>query len=247
KNIKVKKSKNEQKLPRNEETSTRVRFEANIESRIKTVVEKSQESKEKDKGKMTIIPFEEDAKMLTHVTNFQDSPDDEEDTRSSQEYMNDLEEEYQASTLLAKYKRFFKKGTQRFSSAKATNQTECHKCGKKGYFARDCWSKRSVPSYQLPFQSKLLHLSEHKPKLRHTKYFETKYNKVKAKLAFLSSSTSAPSPSSGKNKGLIAESYDWDEEEVSYNKNEVTKVKALMALTDEERIYVGKESARNDE
>ncbi|GJR93253.1 hypothetical protein Tco_0265427 [Tanacetum coccineum] len=50
KDIKVKKSKNEQKPTRNEETSTRERFEANIESQIKTVVEKSQESKEKDKG-----------------------------------------------------------------------------------------------------------------------------------------------------------------------------------------------------
>ncbi|GJX76745.1 zinc finger, CCHC-type containing protein [Tanacetum coccineum] len=50
----------------------------------------------------------------------------------SHEYLNDLEEEYQARALLAKSKRFFKKGTQRFSSAKATDQTECHKCGKKG-------------------------------------------------------------------------------------------------------------------
>nr|GEV17447.1 retrovirus-related Pol polyprotein from transposon TNT 1-94 [Tanacetum cinerariifolium] len=56
--------------------------------------------------------------------------DDEEDT-SSHEYLNDLEEEYQARALLAKSKRFFKKGTQRFSSVKATDQTECHKCGKK--------------------------------------------------------------------------------------------------------------------
>ncbi|GJX67665.1 hypothetical protein Tco_0303392 [Tanacetum coccineum] len=38
KDIKVKKSKNEQKPTRNEETSTRERFEANIKSRIKTVV-----------------------------------------------------------------------------------------------------------------------------------------------------------------------------------------------------------------
>nr|GEV47386.1 hypothetical protein [Tanacetum cinerariifolium] len=38
-----------------------------------------------------------------------DSPDDEEDTRSSHEYLNDLEEEYQARVLLAKSKRFFKK------------------------------------------------------------------------------------------------------------------------------------------
>ncbi|GJU56964.1 hypothetical protein Tco_1234730 [Tanacetum coccineum] len=67
------------------------------------------------------------------------SPDDEEDTRSSQEYMDSLEEEYQARALLAKSKRFFKKGTQRFSSAKATDQTECHKCDRMGYFARDCY------------------------------------------------------------------------------------------------------------
>ncbi|GJU43119.1 retrovirus-related pol polyprotein from transposon TNT 1-94, partial [Tanacetum coccineum] len=86
---------------------------------------------------------------------FQDSPDDEEDTRISHEYLNDLEEEYQAKALLAKSKRFFKKGTQRFSSAKATDQTKCHKCGKK-----------------------------------------------------------APSLFSNKNEGLIAVSYDWDEEEV---------------------------------
>ncbi|GKE33738.1 hypothetical protein Tco_1453060, partial [Tanacetum coccineum] len=41
---------------------------------------------------------------------FQDSPDDEEDTRSSQEYMNDLEIEFHERGLLAKSKRFFKKG-----------------------------------------------------------------------------------------------------------------------------------------
>ncbi|GKA44033.1 retrovirus-related pol polyprotein from transposon TNT 1-94 [Tanacetum coccineum] len=167
------------------------------------------------------------------------SPDDEEDTRSSHEYLNDLEEKYQAKALLAKSKRFFKKGTQRFSSAKATDQTECHKYGKKGHFARDCWSKTSVPSYQSLFQPKLLFSSENKPEMRNTKDFEAKYNKVKAKLTLLSSSASAPSSFSSKNKGFTAESYDWDEKEVSSD-DEETKVKALMALTDEE-------SARNGE
>ncbi|GJU08520.1 hypothetical protein Tco_1124950 [Tanacetum coccineum] len=146
----------------------------------------------------------------------ENSPDHEEDTRSSQEYINDLEEEYQARALLAKSK-------------------------------RDCWSKTSVPSYQSPFQPKLLHSSEHKPELRHTKDFEAKYNKVKAKLALFSSSASAPSSSSDKYKGLIAETYDWDEEEVSSDDNEVTEVKALMALADEERVSVSKESVRNGE
>ncbi|GJY55144.1 hypothetical protein Tco_0446808 [Tanacetum coccineum] len=101
-------------------------------------------------GQLNAAPILED---------FQDSPDDEEDTRSTQEYMNDLEEEYQARALLAKSK---------------------------------------------------------------------------------SSSASAPSSSLGKNKGLIAKTYDWDEEEVSSDDNEVTEVKALMALGDEEIVYVGK-------
>nr|GEV23432.1 retrovirus-related Pol polyprotein from transposon TNT 1-94 [Tanacetum cinerariifolium] len=58
------------------------------------------------------------------------------------------------------------------------------------------------------------------------------------------SSASAPSSFSSKNKGLIAESRDWDEEEVSSD-DEETKVKALMTLTDKERIFVGKESVKN--
>ncbi|GJZ24435.1 hypothetical protein Tco_0561894 [Tanacetum coccineum] len=55
------------------------------------------------------------------------------------------------------------------------------------------------------------------------------------------------SVSSAKNKGLLAKTYDWDEDEVSSDDNEVTKVKALMPLTDEERVSVSKESARNSE
>nr|GEX90319.1 retrovirus-related Pol polyprotein from transposon TNT 1-94 [Tanacetum cinerariifolium] len=104
-------------------------------------------------GQLNAAPVLEDS---------QDSPDDEEDTRSSQEYMNDLKEEYQARALLAKSKRFFKTSTQRFRS-------------------------------------------------------------------------------------LIAESYDWDEEGVSYDDNEVLEVKALMDLVDKERGSVSKESARNGE
>nr|GEX64530.1 reverse transcriptase domain-containing protein [Tanacetum cinerariifolium] len=51
-------------------------------------------------GQLNVAPVLED---------FQDSPNDEEDIRSSYEYLNDIEEEYQARALLAKFKRFFKK------------------------------------------------------------------------------------------------------------------------------------------
>nr|GFB76937.1 hypothetical protein [Tanacetum cinerariifolium] len=126
----------------------------------------------------------------------------------------------------------------RFSSAKGTDQTECHKCGKKGHFARDYWSKTSVPSYQSPFQLELLLSSENKPEPRKTKDIEAKYHKVKSKLALLNSSALNLSSSSGKNKGLIAKTYDWDDEVVSSNENKVTEVKAIMVLTDEERVLV---------
>ncbi|GKA78243.1 retrovirus-related pol polyprotein from transposon TNT 1-94 [Tanacetum coccineum] len=48
-----------------------------------------------------------------------------------------------------------------------------------------------------------------------------------------------------KNKGLVAETFDWDEEEVS-DDEEVTQVKVLMALADDE-LVVGKNYARNGE
>ncbi|GJZ52924.1 hypothetical protein Tco_0607809 [Tanacetum coccineum] len=88
------------------------------------------------------------------VQDFQDSPDDKEDTRSSHKYLNDLEEEYQA---------------------------------------RDS-SKASIV----------------------------------------------------KNKGLIAEAYEWDEEEVSSDDNEIVEVKVLMELA-KDNDAVSKEGARNDE
>ncbi|GJX21673.1 retrovirus-related pol polyprotein from transposon TNT 1-94 [Tanacetum coccineum] len=166
----------------------------------------------KSKSLVSATPLSTAFILTSIVQDFQDSLDDEEDIRSSQEYLNDLEEEYQARALLAKSKRFFKKGTQRFSSTKATDQTEYHKCGKKGHFAKDCWSKVSVPSYQSPFEPKLL----------------------TSKAATV------------KNKGLIDEAYEWDEEEVSSDDNEIVEVKVLMSLA-EENDAISKEGARNGE
>ncbi|GJU60981.1 hypothetical protein Tco_1238747 [Tanacetum coccineum] len=155
---------------------------------------------EKKKSLVTATPLSTAFFSTSIVQDFQDSPDDEEDTRSSQEYLNDLEEEYQERALLAKSKRFFKKGSQ-------------------------------SPSQQ-------------KPELRPNKDFEIKYKKVKAKLAHLSSGTSSKS-SMLKNKGLVAEAYEWDKKYMSSDYNDMTKVKVLMALADDENVAVGKESARN--
>nr|GEV05751.1 hypothetical protein [Tanacetum cinerariifolium] len=88
--------------------------------------------------------------------------------------------------------------------------------------------------------------AEYKPELRLSKDFEAKYNKVKAKLALLSSSASASKSSMVKNKCLITEAYEWDKEEVSSDENEVVEVKVLMALAKENDV-VSKEGAKNSE
>nr|GEW36361.1 cysteine-rich receptor-like protein kinase [Tanacetum cinerariifolium] len=147
---------------------------------------------------------------------FQDSPDDDndDDIISSQECLNDMEEEFQERDLLTKSKRFFKKGSQRFSGAKAIDET--------------------YPSQQ-------------KPEPRLTKDFDSKYNKVKAKLAFLSYIASSSKSLTVKNKGIAVESYELDEEDMSSDDNEMTEVKVLMALVDVENVVVGKKSARSGE
>ncbi|GJZ51469.1 hypothetical protein Tco_0605984 [Tanacetum coccineum] len=194
-----------------------------------------------------------DLKLCYNTFKFkEDSPDDEDDTRSSQEYMNDLEIEFHKRAILAKSKRFFKKGTQRFSGAKATDQSECHKCERKCHFARDCFSKTSVPSYSSPFQnnsqSKFISSSQqHKPELRPNKDFEAKYNKIKAKLALLSSGASTSKSSLVRNQGLFVNAYKWDEEAVSSGDIEMVEVKVLMALANDESAVVGKESVKNGE
>ncbi|GKD13990.1 hypothetical protein Tco_1198397 [Tanacetum coccineum] len=147
------------------------------------------------------------------VQDFQDSPDDEEDMRSSQEYLNDLEDEFQERARIDKSIR-----------------------GPKGLVEQKQLMKLNATN-----------VGENKLELRPTKDFEAKYNKVKAKLALLSFGTSTSKSSMVKNKGLVAEAYAWDEEEVSLDDNEMVEVKVLMALANDENVAVGKESARNGE
>ncbi|GJU06417.1 hypothetical protein Tco_1122847 [Tanacetum coccineum] len=71
---------------------------------------------------------------------------------------------------------------------------------------------------------------------------------MKAKLALLEASpytSQSSKPFQSKNKGLVAETFDWDEEEVS-DDEEKTQVKVLMDLAADE-LSVGKNHARNGE
>ncbi|GJW97914.1 hypothetical protein Tco_0179722, partial [Tanacetum coccineum] len=67
---------------------------------------------EKSKSFVSATPLSTTFISTSIVQDSQDSPNDEEDTRSNHEYLNDLEKGYQARALLAKSKRFFKKCTQ---------------------------------------------------------------------------------------------------------------------------------------
>ncbi|GKA79192.1 hypothetical protein Tco_0785788 [Tanacetum coccineum] len=84
--------------------------------------------------------------------------------------------------------------------------------------------------------------------LANSKHYKAEYKKMKAKLALLEASPSSsqnPKTFQPKNKGLVAETFDWDEEEVS-DDEKVTQVKVLMDLADDE-LTVGKSHARNGE
>ncbi|GKD87636.1 hypothetical protein Tco_1358790, partial [Tanacetum coccineum] len=83
------------------------------------------------------------------IQNFQENSNDKVDERSSEEYLRDLDIEYQERALLANSKRFIKRRNN-FSGQKANENTECYKCGNKGQFARDCFSKTSEPSCKSP-------------------------------------------------------------------------------------------------
>ncbi|GKC36563.1 retrovirus-related pol polyprotein from transposon TNT 1-94 [Tanacetum coccineum] len=195
------------------------------------------------------------------IQDFQENSDDEVDERSSEEYLRDLDIEYHKRALLANSKRFIKRRNN-FSGQKANENTECYKCGNKGHFARDCFSKTSYKSpvnnyssvskgFQTKFTLKLIQSSSNSnnqadPKSQ--KDYKAEKKKMKAKLVLLEASPSSsqnPKTFQPKNKGLVAETFDWDEKEVS-DEEEVTQVKVLMALADDE-LTVGKSHARNGE
>ncbi|GJU58605.1 hypothetical protein Tco_1236371 [Tanacetum coccineum] len=95
-------------------------------------------------------------------------------------------------------------------------------------------------------QSSQKSISQTNPKIQ--KDYKAEYKKMKAKLTLLEanrSTSQTPKNFQPKNKGLVAETFDWDEEEV-LDDEEVTHVKVPMALADDE-LTIGKNHALNGE
>ncbi|GJU12303.1 hypothetical protein Tco_1134699 [Tanacetum coccineum] len=172
------------------------------------------------------------------IHDFQENSDDEVDERSSEEYLKDIDIEFHERALLANLKR---------------------------HFAKECFSKTSKPSYISPVTSYSSVLKGFQPKFtpkliqssqnsispadpKAPKDYKVEYKRLKAKIVLLEAnpaSSQNPNTFQLKNKGLVTETFDWDEEEVS-DDEDITQVKVLMALADDE-LTVGKNHARNGE
>ncbi|GJW37424.1 reverse transcriptase domain-containing protein [Tanacetum coccineum] len=154
-----------------------------------------------------LVNFSYAIALYIEILDFQEHSDDEVDERSSEEYLRDLDIEYHERALLANSKCFIKRRNN-FSGQKANENTECYKCGDKGYFARDRFSKTSKPSYKSPvnnyssvskgFQPKFTPIliqssfnSNNQVVPKFQKDYKAEYKKMKAKLSLLEASPSS--------------------------------------------------------
>ncbi|GKA33050.1 hypothetical protein Tco_0719417 [Tanacetum coccineum] len=153
--------------------------------------------------------------------------DVEEDQRTSNEFMADLSAKYHERALLANQKRFYKSSGKVGSARKPLDKSKetCFACGKLDHF------KKIVPQTKLPHHlthPQTIPLTNpnhtHHPSTKHL--FKTLKEKEKSE------------------KGLIAESFDWDDESVSSDDEGSTKIRAFMAIADDKPL-VGKANARS--
>ncbi|GJY78106.1 retrovirus-related pol polyprotein from transposon TNT 1-94 [Tanacetum coccineum] len=187
--------------------------------------------------------------------------DVEEDIRSSSDFIADLNIEYHERALLANQKRFYKRSGRVGSARKPMDKSNeiCFACGKKGHFQKECLSnktstqsyphsnKSSTPSYPPSTKSynkpkTLTHTSSQNSD-NHQKVYKGKYKGLKAEIVVLTKKIDAMSKGKSE-KGLVAESFDWDEESVSLEDEGTTKIKSFMAIAKEEPS-VGKADARS--
>ncbi|GKB69054.1 retrovirus-related pol polyprotein from transposon TNT 1-94, partial [Tanacetum coccineum] len=160
----------------------------------------------------------------------EDSDSDvEEDQRTNNEFIADLNAEYHERDLLANQKRFYKRSGRVGSARKPIDKTKetCFAYGKTGHFQKDCPSnKTSTPSYPSSNNS-FNKFKSYTPPINQTSSHNTgKIDKGKSK------------------KGLIAESFNWDEEYVFSEDEGTTRIRAFMAIAEDEPS-VGKADARS--
>ncbi|GJT64044.1 retrovirus-related pol polyprotein from transposon TNT 1-94 [Tanacetum coccineum] len=150
------------------------------------------------------------------------------------------------------------------SARKPLDKTKerCFACGKLGHFQKDYPShKTSTPSY--PSSNNSFNKSKpYTPSFNqtssqnsgnHQKDYKGKYKGLKAEMVVLTKRiddmTKGKSEKGKKDKeksekGLLAESFDWDNESVSSDDEESTKIRAFMAIAEDEPS-VGKANARS--
>ncbi|GJR06024.1 retrovirus-related pol polyprotein from transposon TNT 1-94 [Tanacetum coccineum] len=198
------------------------------------------------------------SKALISNTCSQDSDSDvEEDTKSSGEFLADLNVEFHDRALLANQKRFYKRSGRVGASRKPLDKSNetCFACGKLCHFQKDCpTNKTSSPSYpssnksytKLKFHTNSSSSHQHNQNADNCqKDYRVKYKALKAELALLIKKIDVVSKSKSE-KGLVAESFDWDEETLSSKDEGVTKVKAFMDIAEDEPA-VGKTNARSSQ
>nr|GEZ69947.1 hypothetical protein [Tanacetum cinerariifolium] len=67
-----------------------------------------------------------------------------------------------------------------------------------------------------------------------TRDYKARYKYVKAKLALLTQKITSSSSKQKNDNGLVAESYDWDDESLSFVDEGITMVKTFMAIAEDE-------------
>ncbi|GKF44134.1 retrovirus-related pol polyprotein from transposon TNT 1-94, partial [Tanacetum coccineum] len=187
-----------------------------------------------------------------------------EDNRPNNEFIADLNVEYQERALLANQKRFYKRSGRVGSARKPIDKSKeaYFTCGKLGHFQKDCPSNKistlSYPSSNTSFNKPKPYTpsftQNSSQNIRnHQRYYKGKYKGLKAKMVVLTQriddlrkckSDKRKGDKGKSEKGLITKSFDWDDESISLEDEDTTKFKAFMTIAKDDPS-VGKTNARS--